>query len=77
MEFNSDRKRASILVRDPTDLKIKLYVKGADNVIDDRLARNQSALVRDHMLEFALQASRQGLRTLFFAMKVLEHKELA
>jgi magnesium-transporting ATPase (P-type) len=76
MEFNSDRKRASILVRDPTDCKIKLYVKGADNVIEDRLAHNQSALVRDHMLEFTLHASRQGLRTLFFAMKVMKHNEL-
>lgn len=53
IEFNSDRKRSSILVRDPTDSKIKLYVKGADNVIDERLARNQSALVRHHMLEFS------------------------
>lgn len=40
IEFNSDRKRASILVRDPTDGLIKLYIKGADNVIDERLARN-------------------------------------
>jgi magnesium-transporting ATPase (P-type) len=40
MEFNSDRKRASILVKDPTDGLIKLYMKGADNVIDERLARS-------------------------------------
>jgi len=37
MDFNSDRKRMSILVRDPQDNKIKLYIKGADSIIMDRL----------------------------------------
>lgn len=40
VEFNSDRKRMSILVHDPIDQKIKLYVKGADSIIMDRLAAN-------------------------------------
>jgi magnesium-transporting ATPase (P-type) len=40
IEFNSDRKRASIIVKDPTDGLIKLYIKGADNIIDERLAQN-------------------------------------
>jgi hypothetical protein len=30
MEFNSDRKRMSVLVRDPDDGLVKLYTKGAD-----------------------------------------------
>ena len=37
MEFNSDRKRMSILVKDPTDYKIKLFIKGADSIIKSRL----------------------------------------
>lgn len=37
MEFNSDRKRMSVLVRDPDDGLVKLYVKGADSTIVDRL----------------------------------------
>jgi len=37
MDFNSDRKRMSILVRDPDDGHYKLYVKGADSIIKDRL----------------------------------------
>ena len=41
MEFNSDRKRMSILVRDPTDCKIKLFIKGADSIIKSRLDKNQ------------------------------------
>jgi magnesium-transporting ATPase (P-type) len=40
MEFNSDRKRMSVLLRDPNDGKIKLYIKGADSIIKDRLDRN-------------------------------------
>jgi magnesium-transporting ATPase (P-type) len=38
--FNSDRKRMSIIVRDPDDGLIKLYCKGADSIIIDRLDPN-------------------------------------
>lgn len=38
MEFNSDRKRMSILVKDPVDKLYKLYCKGADSVIKERLS---------------------------------------
>ena len=40
MQFNSDRKRMAILLRDPIDHKIKLYIKGADSVIKSRLDLN-------------------------------------
>ena len=33
MEFNSTRKRMSILVKDPRDDRYKLYIKGADSEI--------------------------------------------
>ena len=39
-EFNSTRKRMSTVVRCP-DGKIKLYCKGADTVILERLSANQ------------------------------------
>ena len=39
-EFNSTRKRMSTVVRGP-DGKIKLYCKGADTVILERLGPNQ------------------------------------
>lgn len=42
MEFNSDRKRMSALVRDPEDNLIKLYMKGADSIVMSRLDREQS-----------------------------------
>ena len=39
-EFNSTRKRMSTLVRMP-DGKIKIFTKGADTVILERLSKNQ------------------------------------
>jgi phospholipid-transporting ATPase len=39
-EFNSTRKRMSTIVRG-SDGKIKLYTKGADTVILERLSKNQ------------------------------------
>lgn len=39
-EFNSTRKRMSAIIRMP-DGSIKLYTKGADTVILERLAENQ------------------------------------
>lgn len=37
MEFDSARKRMSILCLDPRDNRYKLYVKGADSEIQKRL----------------------------------------
>ena len=37
MSFTSDRKRMSILVRDPRDERVKLYTKGADSEIKKRM----------------------------------------
>ena len=37
MEFSSDRKRMSILVKDPADGLYKLYMKGADSIVKSRL----------------------------------------
>ena len=45
VEFTSDRKRMSILLKDPEDGKIKLYVKGADSIIMERL--NRDAVIGD------------------------------
>ena len=77
MEFNSDRKRMSILVRDPDDGYYKLYVKGADSIIKERLSTQQ--VDQDIMIivdEFLNRASVKGYRTLLMAMKVLDEKEV-
>lgn len=41
MEFNSDRKRMSVLLKDPVDGKIKLLIKGADSIIMERLDKDK------------------------------------
>ena len=40
LEFNSDRKRMSVVVRDGSG-RLRLISKGADNVILDRLSRGE------------------------------------
>ena len=62
----------SILLRDPTDGKIKLYIKGADSIIMDRLDMKQYPAKMQKKIDWFLDiASRQGLRTLLMGMKVV------
>ncbi|GIX83118.1 phospholipid-transporting ATPase IA [Caerostris darwini] len=65
LEFTSDRKRMSVIVRCP-DGKIKLYCKGADTVIYERLSDRQQHkdITLEHLKEFASN----GLRTLCLAV---------
>jgi len=77
IEFNSDRKRMSIVLRDPEDGHYKLYCKGADSIIKERL--DEEAIDLDMMEkvdEFLLKASEKGFRTLLMAMKVLTKEEV-
>ncbi len=76
MEFNSDRKRMSIVVRDPIDKKLKVFTKGADSIIKDRLdpAQINQEMMRD-IETFLTKASNKGLRTLLMAMRVLDEDE--
>lgn len=66
IDFTSARKRMSVIVKDPQG-KIKLYCKGADSIIYERLddsgAENKD-LLSQHLANFA----NEGLRTLCCAM---------
>ena len=69
----------SILVKDPRDYHLKLYVKGADDVIKERLDKRegyQDKQVLDSVEKFVKESSQNGLRTLLFAMKVLTEEEV-
>ncbi|XP_007489354.2 phospholipid-transporting ATPase IK isoform X1 [Monodelphis domestica] len=69
MDFNSSRKRMSVLVRDPEG-KIRLYTKGADTVIFERL---QPGCPNELATEKALDTfAKQTLRTLCLASKEVE-----
>jgi magnesium-transporting ATPase (P-type) len=72
IEFNSDRKRMSLLVKDPIDGLIKMYIKGADSIIEERLADNNDKNFLKHVNKFVHDSSVQGLRTLLIAMKVID-----
>uniref|UniRef100_A0A8D0A1L9 Phospholipid-transporting ATPase n=1 Tax=Sander lucioperca TaxID=283035 RepID=A0A8D0A1L9_SANLU len=69
LEFSSNRKRMSVVVRTPNG-KLRLYCKGADNVIFERLteASQYKELTLAHLEQFATE----GLRTLCFAYVDLE-----
>ncbi|XP_039280829.1 phospholipid-transporting ATPase IA isoform X2 [Nilaparvata lugens] len=66
LEFTSARKRMSVIVRMPNG-KIRLYCKGADSVIYERLAPDASQY-RETTLQHLEEFAQSGLRTLCFAM---------
>ena len=77
MDFSSDRKRMSILVRDPKDEKFKLYIKGADTEIKKRLKPGvQDPNIVASVDRFVDDSTKEGLRTLLFAMRVLDEDEV-
>ncbi|XP_046878969.1 phospholipid-transporting ATPase IA isoform X5 [Hypomesus transpacificus] len=65
LEFTSVRKRMSVIVRTSSG-KIRLYCKGADTVVYDRLA--DSSRYKDITLKHLEQFATEGLRTLCFAV---------
>ncbi|KAI8997635.1 hypothetical protein BDB01DRAFT_846265 [Pilobolus umbonatus] len=85
LEFNSTRKRMSILMRSPEDGKIILLCKGADSVIyerlsvispdaEDEVSKNQLK-VREDTLEHLGIFANEGLRTLCIASRVIEEDD--
>ncbi|NWS39050.1 AT8A2 ATPase, partial [Probosciger aterrimus] len=64
LEFSSNRKRMSVIVRTPSG-KLRLYCKGADNVIFERLSKDSEYMEQTlcHLEYFATE----GLRTLCIA----------
>ncbi|UJR35768.1 hypothetical protein I4U23_028516 [Adineta vaga] len=72
LEFSSDRKRMSVIVRTPNN-EIKLFCKGADSVIIERLAPNEAnvPLTMEHLESFA----KDGLRTLCLGYRTLTDEE--
>lgn len=71
IEFDSTRKRMTVIVRMP-DGKIKVLCKGADSIIEKRL-KDKSSLknTEDHLEEYASE----GLRTLLLAEKEISDEE--
>ncbi|KAJ1512199.1 hypothetical protein HMI54_000208 [Coelomomyces lativittatus] len=74
LEFNSTRKRMSVIVRKP-DNTIVLYCKGADNVIFDRLSDSVDESLKRITLNHLEQFAEEGLRTLCIGYRNLEEEE--
>jgi len=70
IEFSSKRKRMSVIVKD-TDGVIRLYCKGADNVIIDRLKSGQADILKS-TTEQLQQYSVEGLRCLLVGYSELD-----
>ncbi|KAI9318829.1 hypothetical protein BX666DRAFT_2026132 [Dichotomocladium elegans] len=83
LEFNSTRKRMSVIMRSPTDGSIVLLCKGADSVIYERLSKDlgdsdadkEQKRVRDQTLEHLGIFANEGLRTLCIASRMLTQTE--
>uniref|UniRef100_A0A8C5CWK0 Phospholipid-transporting ATPase n=1 Tax=Gadus morhua TaxID=8049 RepID=A0A8C5CWK0_GADMO len=65
LEFSSARKRMSVIVRTPSG-QIRLYCKGADSVIYERLSHTSK--YREVTLEHLQLFATEGLRTLCYAV---------
>jgi phospholipid-transporting ATPase len=71
-EFSSDRKRLSIIVRD--NGQIKMYIKGADSVINKLLTNKSKKEFNEEAQHYVDFFSKSGLRTLYVGMKVIDEK---
>ena len=76
LEFNSVRQRMSVIVRDTTNGKVLLFIKGADAAIYQRLRRGLVDYEEQTLTDLEDFAS-QGLRTLCLAYREITEKEYA
>ena len=74
IEFNSTRKRMSVLVRNPQG-QVVMYCKGADSVIYQRLRADHDAELKERTSKDMEAFANGGLRTLCIAYRTLEEQE--
>ena len=74
LEFNSTRKRMSVVVRAP-DGSLVLYCKGADSVIYERLCKDHDPVLKEKTRTDMEMFANSGLRTLCVAYRILSEEE--
>lgn len=74
LEFNSTRKRMSVIARDPEN-RIVLFCKGADSVIYERLAADHDPVLKADTLRDLETFANGGLRTLCISYRYLTEEE--
>jgi phospholipid-transporting ATPase len=75
LEFNSTRKRMSVVLRRPKDGRILLLTKGADNVMLGLMAANQGSHDLETSKLFLSEFASEGLRTLVLGYKILNEQD--
>ncbi|KYR01098.1 transmembrane protein [Tieghemostelium lacteum] len=76
MDFNSERRRMSVLVRDLETLKIFLFSKGADSVMIDRLCdKDRVSDILEKTKQDIMEFATEGLRILILGMKEVDEEE--
>ena len=73
IEFTSDRKRESVFVKDGNFYK--LYIKGADSIIEELLDKSTPPIVLERSRYFVNYFSSEGYRTLYIAMRIVTEEE--
>lgn len=73
IEFTSDRKKSSIIVREGE--YIKLYVKGADSEMFPIMSSDSNPEFKKQVSQFVDLFSKLGYRTLIVGMKIFEEEE--
>lgn len=73
LEFNSKRKRMSVILKSPEN-KIIILTKGADSIVGQRLRQGQEEQLRDAMRALE-EFGKEGLRTLMLAQREVENEE--
>ena len=78
LEFTSERKRMSVIVKkkDDNENKYILYIKGSDNIIDELLSKeSKNSIEYLNIMNKVNEYSNKGLRTLLFGYKELNISE--
>jgi phospholipid-transporting ATPase len=72
LEYSSERKRMSVILKCP-DNKIRLFSKGADSIIRERVTENPEMIKETD--NFLMHFAQKGLRTLMVAYKEISVRE--
>lgn len=75
IDFNSDRKRMSVVMRDIKTEKLYLFCKGADNIMMKRIKQDTPLFFVEKTKDDLHTFSCDGLRTLVIGYKELDEEE--
>ena len=75
LDFNSTRKRMSVIIRDCETQKVSILCKGADSIVIKLLKQNTNSDVIEKTQQYIDIYAEEGLRTLLLAKKDLDDGE--